>query len=90
MDQPTEKPSSWVKHTARIPLYTRLGFALIVIFGMVGNCAKPGDSRPIIIFMIVSILWCCSRILLEGLEAYRILRLAHQHDKKDDVGPKQP
>lgn len=72
---------------SKLPLYTRLGFAAIVAFGMVGNCAYPGDVRPSVVLAVVAIAWVNIRILLEGVASFRILQALKAAEKD---GPKAP
>jgi hypothetical protein len=87
MDKPpVDNPVA--KHMARVPLYIRVGFGMFILFGMLGNCAGHRE-QSVLVFVVVSLMWCCLRILTEAVEAYRILSLAKQHDavqKKDDKG----
>jgi len=85
MDPKQPEPSELQKFAGRYPLYVRIGFALVVLFGMVGNCAGRREGS-LVVFIMVTILWACTRIVQEGIDAYRILTLAKKHDKqkKDD------
>ncbi len=97
MEQPTRQPTELEKFLGKMPLYVRIGFALVVVFGMVGNCARPGDTRPVVLFVMTALVWTLMRILQEGIEAYRILKMANAHDaelkagkKPDDKAPPSP
>lgn len=92
MEQPTLPPTELEKFLGKVPLYVRIGFALLVVFGMVGNCARPGDTRPVVLFFFVATLWALMRILQEGIDAYRILKMAREHEakKQDDNDPPPP
>lgn len=54
-------------------LYWRMGFGLLILFGMVGNCAGHRDEA-VVIFVITAVVWTCLRILVEGIESYVALR----------------
>jgi len=90
MAEPTKEPTELQKMSGRFPLYIRLGWGMILLFGMVGNCARPGTPIPIYVFIFVAIMWSCTRAMTEAIDAYRILMLAKAHDnekkaaKKDD------
>jgi hypothetical protein len=98
MAEPAQQPSEFQKFAGKLPLYLRIAFAAFIVFGLVGNCAHPGDVRPVLIFIFTALFWACSRILQEGIDAYRILRMAQQHEeslkkgetKKDDETPPEP
>lgn len=93
MDPKQQEPTELQKLGARYPLYVRIGFALVVLFGMVGNCAGRREGS-LVVFIMVTILWACTRIVQEGIDAYRILSLAKKHDKEqkkdDDEGGSPP
>ena len=78
----------------KFQLYLRIGFGLVVLFGMIGNCSgKSAQAVPI--FIIVTILWACSRMLNEAMDAYRLLRLAKAAnaevtDEEEDDTPSGP
>lgn len=79
----------------KFQLYLRIGFGLVVLFGMIGNCSgKSAQAVPI--FIIVTILWACSRMLNEAMDAYRLLRLAKAanaevtDEEEDDDTPSGP
>jgi len=74
---------------AKLPLYVRLGFGAIVLFGMVGNCAGHTQGA-VAVFVLTATLWACSRIIQEAIEAWMILGLlkkSETDDKKDDPPP---
>jgi hypothetical protein len=92
--EPTKKPSEMEKFWARYPLYVRMGWALIIVFGLVGNCAGKREAS-LAVFIIASILWACTRMIQEGIDAYRILTMAKKHDQdakdaKKDEPPAPP
>lgn len=94
--EPAKKPSEWDKFWARYPLYIRVGWALIIVFGLVGNCAGRRE-QSLAVFVIASLMWACTRMIQEGIDAYRILTLAKKHDqeqkdvdKKDGPPPTPP
>jgi hypothetical protein len=82
--QPTD--NAVTRFFSRLPLYTRMGFGGLVVFGMVGNCSGH-RQQSVVVLAIVAMIWCCLRILTEAIEAYRILYLAKQHDA-DQKKPK--
>lgn len=89
------KPESKLdKVAARWPLYTRIGWAAVVVFGLVGNCAGHREGSAIV-FIVTAIIWANVRIIQEAVEAFAILRLANEHEKKqgakeDDPPPPPP
>ena len=87
--EPTKEPTELQKQLGRLPLYTRIGFAMVVIFGMVGNCAGRRE-QSLAVFILVSILWACTRMIQEGIDAYRILTLAKKHDDDKKNPPTPP
>lgn len=93
MDPKPKESSEFQKFAGRYPLYVRIGFAMVVVFGMVGNCAGRREGS-VMVFALVSILWACTRMIQEGIDAYRILTMAKKHDqdqkKKDDETPPGP
>lgn len=66
-----------------VPLLTRIGFALIVLFGALGTCVNPGDERPAYILGLTTIMWVCTRIVTEALDAFKLLQLAKKPPTKD-------
>ena len=89
MAEQTQPPTEFQKFAGKLPLYLRIAFAAFIVFGMIGNCAHPGDTRPVIIFVFTALFWACARILQEGIDAYRILRLAQQHEESLKKGDKK-
>lgn len=63
-----------------MPLYVRIGFALIILFGMIGNCTGHSGAS-VVVFMVTAIMWVCVRIVTEAIEAMRILSLTSKGDK---------
>lgn len=92
MEQPTKEPTEFQKFAARFPLYIRLGWGALLLFGMIGNCARPGSPAPVYVFIMVGIMWSCLRAMTEAIDAYRILTLARAQDaeKKKDVKKDEP
>ena len=90
--EPTKEPTELQKLGARFPLYIRLGWGLIILFGMIGNCAGR-RQESVVVFIFVAIMWSCLRAMTEAIDAYRILTLARAHDeeqKKKDADKKDP
>jgi len=87
--EPSKGPSEFQKQAARIPLYVRLGWGALLLFGMVGNCAKPGSPGPVYIFILVGIMWACIRAMTEAIDAYRVLMLVRAHDNEKKAPPKK-
>lgn len=83
--QPSETALN--KFFARVPLYARLGFGAIVLFGLLGNCTGHRDGS-IVVFVFVSVIWCCNRIITEAFEAYRILLIAKKLDAEQTQAKK--
>jgi hypothetical protein len=83
-----------LKFRARLPLYARVGFGLVVLFALLGNCTRPTSPAPVVIAAMVSVLWVCTRIVQEAIEAWHILVLAKAHnaelEKSKDVKPPSP
>jgi hypothetical protein len=72
-----QQPTVALTPAAKVPLYTRIGFALLVVFGMIGNCMGRTD-QALMIIVVTIVVWTSTRMIQEGLEAYRILALARQ------------
>ena len=89
MLQPNKEPSEFQKQMGRFPLYMRICWATLVVFGMVGNCAGHRE-QSLAILILVAVMWVTIRILVEGIEAYKILHLAVNHDKDDKKDPPPP
>jgi hypothetical protein len=88
MEKPTNEPTEFQKQLGRFPLYVRLGWGLLLLFGMVGNCARPGNIAPIYIFIFVGLMWSCTRAMTEAIDAYHTLRMANAHDAKQKEAEK--
>lgn len=82
-----QPPTGLAKYLALMPLYVRIGFMLIVIFGLVGNCAGKVEGS-LVVFVLVSILWVCSRILQEGFQSLQLLGQFKQWE--EEKTKKQP
>ena len=76
------KPDSpLTKFGTRYPLYVRMGYALIVLFALMGMLL--GHNRyGMVIAVTISIVWACCRMVQEGIDAYRILLAVKQHDRE--------
>lgn len=70
----------------RFPYYIRIGFGLLVLFGMVGNCAGHHE-QAVTIFLITSIMWVMMRIIGEAVDAYHVLALASRYEKELKKNP---
>jgi len=81
--------SNFQKQLGRLPLYMRVAWAAIVVFGMVGNCSGHREQSLSLLFLI-SIMWISLRILTEGVEAWHILHLALAHERNDQDNKKDP
>lgn len=78
---------------ARFPLYNKIAWGLMVLFGMVGNCAGHREGAVVVI-EFVSVMWVCIRIIQEALAAAMLLKVANafmektkKSSKKDDPPP---
>jgi hypothetical protein len=54
------------------PLYVRIGFGTLVLFGMVGNCVGKREES-IAIFLLVAIVWVLMRIISDAIDSIRLL-----------------
>lgn len=73
MQNKHQLPTGLEKHLIRYPFYVRIGFGLLVMFGMVSNCA--GESEvAVAVFVLTAIVWVCCRIIQEEMDSWRILR----------------
>lgn len=54
-------------------LYWRIGFGLLILFGMLGNCTGRHE-QAVVVFIITAVVWACLRMLVEGVESYVALR----------------
>ena len=79
-------PTSPQRFNALLPLYTKLGFGVLVLFGMVGNCLGKRE-QSLVIFVLVSVMWSCIRIVTEAIDAYRALMARATHSNGDDDLP---
>jgi hypothetical protein len=70
----------------RYPLYVRIGFGLILAFGMVGNCAGHREGS-VLIFIMTAVLWACSRIIQEAIDSWRLLSLMNKLEKPEKKDP---
>lgn len=75
------------KHIERIPLYTRMCFAAIVLFAFVGNCAGHRDGSVAII-VIMTCLWVSMRIIAEAFEAFTVLRMLKHAEQEMKEPPR--
>jgi hypothetical protein len=96
--KPQESQGPVARFFARYPLYVRIGFGAVILFGMVGNCAGHREGS-LVVFMLTATVWACCRIVQEAIEATRVLMAVKEHDtaqkkpepeKKDDPPPPPP
>ena len=75
------------------PLYVRMAFGLLVLFGMVGNCAGHAEQSAIV-FMLVAVVWVNIRICQEAIASWQLLRMlnapAAQPPKPQDDDKQDP
>ena len=83
MPEKTPNPDTKLSAHELITLYPRLGFGLIMVFGMVGNCAGHHEGSTII-FMMTAVVWVCMRIIQEAIDAYRVIAASHATKKPSD------
>lgn len=86
------------KFILRYPLYVRIVFGLLVLFGMVGNLTGKREGS-IIVFIFVALCWCLSRIIDEAFVSLRTLRRLNareagvkktRDEDEDDPGSNDP
>lgn len=85
-------PAGIDRHLMRWPLYTRLGFGLIVLFGTVGNCAGHREGSAMV-FVLVAVVWTCLRIIQEALVSWHVLKMLNEFEeaaKKHTAEPPPP
>lgn len=85
----------------RLPLYVRIAWAFVVLFGMVGEFTGHRMGAALV-FIISTVMWTCMRIIAEAAAAYNRLRDAWAQDdierdrkrqgpdKRDDEPPFPP
>lgn len=56
----------------KMGLYVKLAFGAVVLFGIVGSIAGYRE-RSTLVFILVSVCWALGKILVEAIDAYRIL-----------------
>ena len=88
-EQKKPEDGKLAQFVARYPLYVKIGFGMVIAFGMVGNCAGHREGS-VIIFVLTATLWACTRIIQEAIEAWRVLTLAKAHDKSKDKKDEPP
>lgn len=66
----------------RFGLYARLGFGAAVMFGIVGSIAgyRTGST---LIFIMTATCWALTRIVVEAIDAYKILSTSPPAPPKD-------
>jgi hypothetical protein len=84
-----EQPKRWDQFWSRLPLYYRLLFGIIVLFGMIGNCMGRSD-QAVVVMLLAATCWTILRIIEEALDALRILREPPDQDKDDPPPPLAP
>jgi hypothetical protein len=83
-----QRPSELIEKVNNyIPLVSRIVFALVVLFGIVGALMKRGDLQPIYILVVTSVIWVCVRIVTEAMDAVKLLQMLAKA-KKDDPSTK--
>lgn len=74
-------------------LYWRIGFGLLILFGMLGNCTGRHE-QAVTIFVITAVVWTCLRIFIEGVESYMALRYLRRFEaavrEQEKNGPPPP
>ncbi len=83
-------PTGLEKFILKYPFYIRIAFGFIILFGMVGNCAGHREGSAVV-FVLTAVVWVCTRIIQEALNAWQVLRMASafeeemkKTDKKDE------
>lgn len=75
----------------RLGLYVRLAFGALVLFGIVGSLSGHRTGATFI-FILTSLCWTLSRIVVEAFYAYRTLTSVPSPPKppKSDPPPDPP
>jgi hypothetical protein len=60
-----------------LPLYSRIGWAVLVAFAFTGVLLGHGGPAAAIA-LVSAVMWTLMRILVEGIESYKVLRLLKQ------------
>ena len=68
----------------KLPLYVRIGFGLLTLFGLVGNCAGHTEGS-LAIFVMGAIAWVNMRIIEEAITSWRLLSIIAEHSKKNQA-----
>lgn len=56
----------------KLGLYVRLAFGAVVLFGIVGSIAGY-RSGSTMVFILTAVCWTLSKIVVEAIDAYRVL-----------------
>lgn len=72
----------------KLGLYTRLAFGALVVFGIVGSLSGY-RSGSTIVFILTTLCWVNSKIVVEAIDAYRALTASKPGPPKVDppAGP---
>lgn len=84
-----EPPAGLARFTALMPLYTRLGWGLVIVFGIVGFLSGRTEQAFFICAM-TAIMWTCMRILAEAIQSIAILGKFKQWEEEQKKPPTPP
>jgi len=73
----------------KVGLYVQVAFGLIVLFGLIGNFAGHYESS-LVIFVVTTIVWACSSMLNNALNAIHVLMALKELEKSGSKHDDQP
>lgn len=71
-----------IAFAAKIPLYVRVGWGMVILFAMVGNFIGKREAAVHIV-VVAAAMWVALRILSEAQEALAILKEIRVAEKGD-------
>jgi len=74
MMQPSDQqPTKLQKVMMKYPLYVRIVWAMIIMFGVVGQLFA-GGTKPMLILIMTALAWTMVKIMNEATDALDVLR----------------
>lgn len=68
----------------KVSLITRMLWAIVILFGMFGMLIGRTE-QAVAVFVVSSVVWCCTKVLMDGVLSYFMWLNIIRIDKDDET-----